>query len=55
MSKGKMENDFRELETVIMNQTKFTELKHYLGPKKIHKSDFEHCSKHSECRCNIMA
>lgn len=29
-----MENDFRELETVIMNQKKFTELKHYLGPEK---------------------
>lgn len=53
-----MENDCRELETVIMNQKKFTELKHYMGPKKNNVftiSDFEHCSKHFECRYNIMA
>lgn len=29
-----MENIYRELEIIIMNQKKFTELKHYLGHKK---------------------
>lgn len=33
-SKDRMENIYRELEIIIMNQKKFTELKHYLGHKK---------------------
>lgn len=33
-SKDRMENIYRELEMIIMNQKKFTELKHYLGHEK---------------------
>lgn len=33
-SKDRMENIYRELEMIIMNQKKFTELKHCLGHKK---------------------